>query len=50
MLSSMIWIFATAVLYLAVVHEGFRRVVLWVGGCALAGIVLFTIVVFGHTR
>jgi hypothetical protein len=32
----MIWIFASIVLYLAVYHEGFRMVLLWCGGGAIA--------------
>jgi hypothetical protein len=28
----MIWIFALGIIWLCVVHEGFRKVVFWIGG------------------
>jgi hypothetical protein len=36
----MIWIFASVVLFLAIEHEGFRKVLLWVGGTALTILLL----------
>ena len=36
----MVWIFAAAVLALAVFNEGFRKVVLWLGGIAAAIVVI----------
>jgi hypothetical protein len=40
----MVWIFAAAVLYLAVYHEGFRILLLWCGGFAVAFCLLGLIV------
>jgi len=28
----MVWIFALGVLYFMLIHEGFRRVMYWIGG------------------
>jgi hypothetical protein len=41
-------IFASVVLILAVYHTGFRKVVLWTGGIALALAVLCVVVYFAH--
>lgn len=40
------WIFASVVLWLAVVHEGFREVLMWIIGLSVAACVL--IAIFAH--
>jgi hypothetical protein len=43
-------IFASVVLVLAVYHKGFRKVVLWTGGVAVALALLAAACYFGHDR
>ncbi len=50
MILHMVWIFAAVVLYLAVVHDGFRRVVLWIGGCGLCLAALFFFMVIANFK
>jgi hypothetical protein len=40
----MIWLFASVVLYLAVVNAGFRKALLWFGG-GLAGLFLLCAII-----
>jgi hypothetical protein len=42
----MIWLFLSVVLFLAVIHEGFRKIALWVGAAAIAATVLFAIAIY----
>jgi hypothetical protein len=44
----MIWLFALGVIWLSVVHEGFRKVCFWIGGVAISGAALYMIDIMVH--
>jgi hypothetical protein len=42
----MAWIFALGIIWLCVVHEGFRKLILWIGGITLTVVAVCLAVTF----
>lgn len=39
----MIWLFALGIIWFCLIHEGFRKVVFWIGGLSLGLGAMFTL-------